>query len=386
MRARRLLTAAGYQAAAIATIFDAGYVVQYATSDWRGPGNDFIAFLLGARVGLAAGWSHLYDLGVQRAVLHHVWPGAQLTPIFQFISPPPMAWLNVAFAPLPVPVAAALWAILNVAALVFAWSLLAPGRGRHRGAQLVVAAGFFPVAYGLRLGQPVPLMVAAMAASWWLLQRQRPWLAGLALTVLVLKPQIALIVPLALLAAGYWRTAAGAAGAAAVLAVLSVLVIGPHGVDSYLRLTEHRQAQPLDWIETVASITGPGLPAHIAQAAVGVLAIALAATTARGNVSRALSIGVLGSILAAPYLHLDDQALLLVPAWLTWRAELPLHVKVWAALALIAVELGPLVGAPLGLAALTVWLVLTAAPSLPVSRTLPTRGDQHLTERSSDRC
>src|SRR5260370_39272863 len=54
-----------------------------------------------------------------------------------------------------------------------------------------------------------------------------PVLAGALLGVLTFKPQLWLMVPVALLAARQWRALGGAAASALILALLSLAVFGP---------------------------------------------------------------------------------------------------------------------------------------------------------------
>src|SRR5205807_1823531 len=105
-------------------------------------------------------------------------------------------------------ITAALGVSVVLAIIDLQWSytrhyLVAPGRRVVRLIHGVGAAVLLPVFVGILFGQVSLLVVAAVALSWWLLSRGRPWLAGLALSALILKPQIAFLVPLALLLAGY---------------------------------------------------------------------------------------------------------------------------------------------------------------------------------------
>src|SRR5207244_263784 len=86
-----------------------------------------------------------------------------------------------------------------LAALALTWYLAAPGVGRASLIHLAAALGWLPVIYGLQLGQPAIFVALAVAASYWLLRSDRPVWAGVALGAIVLKPQLAFLVPFALL-------------------------------------------------------------------------------------------------------------------------------------------------------------------------------------------
>jgi hypothetical protein len=68
---------------------------------------------------------------------------------------------------------------------------------------------------------------AALLMGGLALWRSRPIVAGLVLGLLVFKPQIAVLLPVAVLAEGRWRTLWAAAASASALLLLSLLVFGP---------------------------------------------------------------------------------------------------------------------------------------------------------------
>src|SRR5205823_892254 len=162
--------------------------------------NDFRLVYGAALTAWRHGYGHLYDLGAQRAAVESL--GAYWSP---YINPPPLAWLGTPFLALPFGAAAVLWTALVAAAALFAWWVVAPGAGLTKAAHLALFVGLFPTAFGLMVGQPVALVAAAVAVAWWLADQKRPVLAGLALSLTAIKPQLALLVPLCLLVAGHRR-------------------------------------------------------------------------------------------------------------------------------------------------------------------------------------
>src|SRR5205823_12637299 len=135
----------------------------------------------------------------------------------RYISPPPVAWLAAPFTALPYSTAYFAWSGLLIVALVATWQLAAPGRSPSKIIFLAAAVGWVPVIYGLQLGQPGLLVALGVAGSYALLKANRPMLAGLALGALVLKPQLAFLVPLALLVARQYRAFFGSVLAPGVL-------------------------------------------------------------------------------------------------------------------------------------------------------------------------
>src|SRR2546421_38517 len=102
------------------------------------------------------------------------------------------------------------------AAAVLAWWVAAPGDRLARAAHLALFLGLFPTAFGLMVGQPVALVAAVLAGSWWAAERNKPVLAGLVLSLTAIKPQVALLVPLCLLVSGHGRVFAAWLAATAV--------------------------------------------------------------------------------------------------------------------------------------------------------------------------
>ena len=54
----------------------------------------------------------------------------------------------------------------------------------------------------------------------------REWLAGLVIGLLTIKPQLGVLIPLALIAGRYWRAIAGAVLSSALLAALAYALFG----------------------------------------------------------------------------------------------------------------------------------------------------------------
>ena len=182
---------------------------------------DFYVYYLAARLGRALGWAAIYD------------PAVFLPPVtaaigkpLPYLNPPELAWLVTPLSFLPYAVAAWIWTGVLAAAFVIIWYLAAPGRGLSRAFHGIGAAALLPVFVGILFGQVSLVVVAVIAVSWWLLSRERPWLAGLALSALILKPQIAFLVPLALLLAGYGRVFLAWIVGSLPLAVVTLLTTG----------------------------------------------------------------------------------------------------------------------------------------------------------------
>lgn len=318
-RWRNLGVAAGAMTAALFAAFDVyQWLVAYASDHFH---NDFTFYYAAARIGAAHGWPSIYDLGLQQAELDAMGSRIGIAQLARYISPPPVAWLALPFTVLPYPVAYWTWSALLLIALVGTWYLAAPGAGRLRLIHLAAALGWLPVIYGLQLGQPGLFVALGVAGSYALLRSGRPFEAGLALGVLVLKPQLAFLVPIALLVAGRYRAFAGAAVAIGLLALASAAAVGPQGISAYEQRLTFAAGVTVNRELTLAPYIGDLTIAHLLQGAIAIWALALAYRFRNRSPEWIFLPAIVGGLLASPYLHIDDLVMLGLAAWLYLRTS-----------------------------------------------------------------
>jgi hypothetical protein len=316
---RNLAIAAGAVAAILFAAFDLYQWAQaYASDNFH---NDLTFYYAAAKIGLSHGWQSIYDLRLQQEALDALGSRIQIAELARYISPPPVAWLAVPLTLLPFQVAYLVWSALLLAALGWTWYLAAPGTGRMRLVHLAAAVGWLPVIYGLQLGQPSLLVTLGVAGSYALLRRDRPFLAGLALGALVLKPQLAFLVPAALLVSGRYRAFWGSVVAIGALALGAALVVGPDGISTYQERLSFAAGVPVNRALTIAALIGNIPMARVVQALLAIWALALAYRL-RGRGHEWVFIPALvGGLVASPYLHLDDLVMLGLAAWLYLRTS-----------------------------------------------------------------
>jgi hypothetical protein len=367
-RWHNLGVAAGAAAAAPFAVWDLYKWVEAFASDHFH--NDFTFYLAAARIGLGHGWPSIYDLSIQQAELDAMGSRIHIAELARYISPPPVAWIAVPFTSLPYDLGYWIWSALLVGALVGGWYLAAPGAGRERIVHLAAALGWLPVIYGLQLGQPGLFVVLGVAGAYALLRSGHELQAGLALGVLALKPQLAFLVPIALLVGGRYRALGGAAISLGVLAAASALNVGTDGIAAYQDRLTFAAGVPVNRELTLAPFIGDLTVTRVIQVAIAVWALVLVYRFRKRAVEWILVPAIVGGLLASPYLHLDDLVMLGLAAWLYLRTERkPPWAWVFVLAVIIAAEGIPIWG-PLPLIAgellAMVLLTLTATLRSPV--------------------
>jgi len=178
---------------------------------------DFRVFWAAARLALQGEALSVFDM-VRLGAEHNVNPDAWMP----WLYPPGYLLLIAAFGTMSF---AAAFLVSNLISLgLLAWALRpfttgAPGVWLA----MVLAPAYIP---SLILGQNSLIWLAGLLGALAALRGERWILAGVFIGCLTLKPQLGLMIPFALLAAGLWRTILAASVTAILLAVLPTLVLG----------------------------------------------------------------------------------------------------------------------------------------------------------------
>ena len=180
-RGRSLGFAAGFALVALAFLYE---LYQHI-----GTAGDFWTFWAAARA-LSAGLSpyHIANLAAVAGPLPHPRPGPFLSPIF-------VAQTMAPLGALPFGVARLLWLGISLLCVAVTLPLLLRLGGMAVGGTVLAAGAvlcmaFQPLSFTLWLGQTDTLVVAAVAAGWYALQRGRPLLGGLAAAVAAVDPHL----------------------------------------------------------------------------------------------------------------------------------------------------------------------------------------------------
>jgi alpha-1,2-mannosyltransferase len=254
---------------------------------------------------------------------------------FQYDNPPLGAWLLQPLTYLT-PQGALICFLLAslIAAGAAAWLLR--GQITHDPRRLLIAVlafASFPAAMTFAYGQWDAFLALAAAGAYVALRRDRQFLAGVLIAVLLFKPQVVWLVPVVVAVAGSWRVLLGIVLGGAVWAVSSVAILGLS--DTLLWL---REISP-----NIVARSGLSMPHMLvsfgaSSAVVVASSAALAATTAivllvaRSRLrslsgQQQLSLGLLASMLAAPHL-LSYDLIVLAPLIILWSVNHERHALI----------------------------------------------------------
>lgn len=301
---------------------------------YNAPGSDYMVYYDAARSYLAGDPDLLSDGANFTARLNHDfanWLTGPLPP-HPWVYPPPFLLLLLPFAFLPFAASyAAFVAATFAAAVAGVWCAV-----RQAGERSVwVAALLLAPATAIDVidGQNGLLTAGILLGGFGLLQRS-PVAAGMVLGAIAYKPQLALMVPVALLGLRAWRALAAAGLTAAAWAAASVAILGSGIWRGWLHWMLGGGAGYAEWVEW-GRLWGLSLYTcavlHGASPAVAELLQAAGAVAAAGAVYHAyrhpfgfaqrLAILLAATVLAAPHLSPYDLILLACAAVLLWRCE-----------------------------------------------------------------
>lgn len=313
-------------------------------------GEDFLNFWSAPALAVQGRLADIYDI----ARFHRFQVEAVGTPIdlYHYSYPPVMLLFTAPLGLLPYPVAWAVW-------VAGGWLAFATVVRRIMVKEWALYAAAMPAVFISVAGGQNGCWTAAILGGGLLLLRRRPTLAGLVLSLLVFKPQLAWLLPFALVAGGHWRALAGLAAGGCGSLGASWMIFGTDVWMAYLAQADLLRVVILEggsgtWhrmISVFVLIRQAGFPTSVAYAVQGLASFGVLAAmvqvwrnpTAASEVKFAVL--VLGALLASPYVSDYDLVVAaLVPLWL-WRDASP-RARVALALPLVA----PFLAAPVALA------------------------------------
>ncbi|WP_296717610.1 glycosyltransferase family 87 protein [Erythrobacter sp.] len=318
---------------------------------------DFVSFWGAAKFGLAGTPELAYDSVALHALQEKAATFAPDTGM-PFPYAPAFLLLILPFGAMSYPVALAVWSLGTFAIYAIVARRFAPQ------SQWLLLS-FPPVFVIGVLGQNGFVTAALFIGGLLLLHREKKFAAGLVLGCLIIKPQLALMLPVAMLAGREWRVIAGAVVSATAVLLVGLIVFGfgtsAAWIEQMPLFVEIAQEGLVGWhklVSVYATLRHAGLSDSVAFAghcAIAVIAAALVAQVWRSDAQPNAKAAVLAAatMLASPYVYLYD-ALVLIPAFV-WLVQRKAPVGVVGSLWLLpivisaqnAYDFGPVTIAPI---------------------------------------
>jgi alpha-1,2-mannosyltransferase len=284
-------------------------------------GTDFVSFWTASKIALGGRPADVYDIAVHQA---------EQTALFSrdigysaFFYPPPFLLICLPLATLPYLWSLAAW--LGATGFAY-WRVARAWLGERFGALAILA--FPAVLSNLGHGQNAFLSTALLGGGA-LMLKARPILAGVCLGVLVYKPHLAIVVPVALIAARRWRTLLAAAATAAGLCAASLAVFGMQTWQAFLAASPKARIaleqnmvgnEKMQSVFAAVRLLHGGLTLAYCAQIVAALAVCAALVRLQRRSFRSDAEGpamVAAALLASPFLLDYDLVLLAVPlAWI----------------------------------------------------------------------
>jgi alpha-1,2-mannosyltransferase len=352
-------------------------------------GTDFSSFYAAGSLVLDGRAGDVYNMAAHYAREQQILGTA--TPYYGWLYPPIFLLLAAPLALMPYPVALAVWQISTLV-LYLAVIGVVVGRMGKRGMTigptwLAVATGFPAVLINLGHGQN-GFLTAGLFGAALLALPTRQFLAGALFGLLAYKPQFALVVPVALLAAGQWRAVIAAGITVMALVALTSLVFGVDLWLAFVASTETSRKllleqgnvgfEKLQSVFAAVRMWGGGIPlAYAAQGIASAAVLCGIAWTWRSACDRDLksALLVVATLLASPHVLDYDLVMLALAIAFTVSAgsaggfrdyEISLLAAAWI-VPLLARGIAGVTGIPLGL------LVLLAFYGLILRRAVQDR-------------
>lgn len=271
---------------------------------------DFVSFWAAGRLASEGQVASVYAIALHHAVEAQAVPSVRLLP---FPYPPFVLPLFVPFGMLPFWLAFGAWiALTAIFYVAVTWRRL---EARFSLAQAAAAANFITGQNGF-LTAGIFIGGTGMLPS-------RPFFAGAVLGLLCFKPQLAILLPVALLAGREWRAIAGGIATSAALLMFGLLLFGVPAYSSFLAIlpdfSNWLSAGRWPWGELAspfALLRWFEVPMRVALLVHGIVAAGAAALTARAwwrKDEARVPILAAATLLVPPYLFTYDALLLTLP-------------------------------------------------------------------------
>ncbi|TAL31704.1 MAG: DUF2029 domain-containing protein [Alphaproteobacteria bacterium] len=320
-------------------------------------GTDFMDVWSAGKMALEKRPAEVYDfqkhMDVQKSALP--WPKDKEVPFYGWHYPPVFLMIAAGLALLPYGWALALWVFATLPAYLAAIRAILPGR------EAMMAALAFPGVFVTMGHGQNGFLTAGLFGGALVLLEKRPYVAGVLFGLMCYKPQLGLLIPIALLCCGCWRAIFSAGLTVVLVSALSCILFGVETWQAFFGSFQQTREVVLEagstgWekIQSIFSavrMLGGGV--ELAYAAQGIFALAAAGVviwTWRSKAGMELKSAALvtASLMVTPYVLDYDLVLLALPV--AWIAALGLRSGFlpWEKITLLAVFVLPLLSRMLG--------------------------------------
>jgi len=183
-------------------------------------GTDYSAFWSAGRFALEGRAGDAYDLARQGEHLNRLFNGPK-TPITAWLHPPTFYLVVTPFALLPYLMSLTCWISIGFAAFVKMIRSIDP-----RPTALLLALAFAPVLTNIPHGQ-TGMLFAALFGGALLCLKNRPYLAGIMIGLMTLKPHLGVLIPFVLLIGGHYKVIVSSTLTALSIILITTAWLGP---------------------------------------------------------------------------------------------------------------------------------------------------------------
>lgn len=295
---------------------------------------DFRAFYCAGRIAFTSP-SQVYSVEAQRFKSKDL-PGQNVW--MPYYHPPIELLLFAPLARLPYRQSLALWTAISAASLLVSIAVLASFTSTGRRRLLIIALALFSTYLVLHQGQDTFLLLLLLCLTLSFVQRKQDVRAGIVLAVALFKPQVPLVLALALLLRGRRKLIASFSVSSGLIGFASLAAIGSSGVGQFVELIRHHEPLEEAWrmvnLRGLLSLVHAPRPVTIAVSILVLAAFAIYWYRAERPLLHVASSAILAGALLSYHFHAYDLALLLIP--ITYLVSNDLSRIEWAALFCLA--------------------------------------------------
>jgi alpha-1,2-mannosyltransferase len=326
---------------------------------YREPSQDWMVFYTAARSYWENNLPLIFDGDRFTALINDrfstwlSWP----LPLHPWLYPPHFLLYLLPFGLIPPALSCALFLLVGLTLAVAAtWTVARGVREKwiHAGSLVLCPAAAITICLGQNAFLTSALLVGGVA-----LIRHRPLLGGALLGTLSCKPQLCLLVPVALIAAGRWRALTSAVLSALLLVLASLLIFGSEIWRAWFDLMTRPSALYENWlvvgrlngqsVYTIAALLGASKTvANLVQSSASLLAAGSVYWIFARPTAFDLQLSVLlaATMLAAPHIIGYDAVMLAIAATLLFCRAFGAHLRVDEAIIIIVAWFSPLTNPP----------------------------------------